>query len=369
MNKSEQLQKHSLSETWVKRLLLLLVAVLAGTAVLTAWLDPFFHYHKPVEGFYYELSNERAQNDGIVKQFAYDALITGTSFTQNFKTSEMDERFDCHAVKVSFSGATQKEMADIMETALSMHEVRYVVASASDVTNSFIHDKDYVQDAFDYPAYLYNRNPFDDVKYLLNRDVLVQYVLPMLGRKLAGRSGGVTSFDDYSNWTATKTVRGREAMGNLSGFDNNTKQPSLTADEAGMVRENVQQNLVRIVSDHPDTMFYLFFPPYSIAAWGTFYGDGMALKYIEAEQIAIEMLAVCPNVRLFTFGEDTDLVCDFNNYADRTHFTEEINSLILEEMAADNPKYRITRENAKAHIEQMKELYLHYDYESLADGD
>ncbi|MBQ6904162.1 MAG: hypothetical protein IJQ26_06530, partial [Lachnospiraceae bacterium] len=56
---------------WLKRCIIILCAVLLLIAVLTAWLDPFFHYHAPRQGFYYALKNERAQNDGIVKQFDY----------------------------------------------------------------------------------------------------------------------------------------------------------------------------------------------------------------------------------------------------------------------------------------------------------
>lgn len=352
---------------WLKRLLAALCIALLLIACLTAWTDPFFHYHAPRPGFFYELSNERAQNNGIVRHFSYDALITGTSFTQNFRTSEMDALFHCKSVKTSFSGATQKEMADLMETAMLSRDVRYIVASASDVTNSFIHDKDYLQDSFEYPTYLYNNNPFDDVSYLLNRDVLVQYVLPMIGRKLAGREGGVTSFDAYSNWTATKTTRGITAMGDLTEFDNAVEQKPLTEEEIALVRENVGQNLVRLANENPDTTFLLFLPPYSIAAWGMFYTDGMALKYIEAERLAIELLLQCDNVRLYSFGLDRELVCDFDNYADRTHYVEEINSRILAELADEDSRYRITKKNAQAHTTGMEELYLHYDYESLAD--
>ena len=54
----------------------------------TYMIDPLFHYHEPVEGLKYPINDERYQNDGIIKHFEYNAIITGSSMTENFKTSE-----------------------------------------------------------------------------------------------------------------------------------------------------------------------------------------------------------------------------------------------------------------------------------------
>ena len=61
----------------------LLIIIGAATAVI----DPFLHYHLPLKGLEYPLLDERYQNDGIARHFSYDAIITGTSMTQNFKPS------------------------------------------------------------------------------------------------------------------------------------------------------------------------------------------------------------------------------------------------------------------------------------------
>ena len=366
LRKSEGKIKSMRPEKWLKLLILLLCGVLSVTAILTVWLDPFFHYHKPVKGFYYELLNERAQNDGIVKQFDYDALITGTSMTQNFKASEMSELFHCNAVKVSFSGATYKEIATLLDAALSSKGLRYVVAGVVDVSATFIQDKDFVHEEFAYP-YLYNSNPFDDVKYLFNRDVLVQYTLPMIIRRIQGHPAGITSFDAYSNWDDQVTVLGLKAMGDMTEYKNDIEQSAFTLEDEEMTRNNVLQNIVRIAEENPDTTFYLFVPPISVVAWGMIYNEKNALRYIEAEGLALSMLAPLENVRLYSFSLDRGIVCNLDHYKDRTHYIGEINSRILAEMAADNPHYRITEDRVESYVTGMKELYLHYDYESLAD--
>ena len=76
---------------WIISFSVLVTAILVCVAVLTVYVDPFFHYHSPrTDEFYYTLDNQRSQNDGIVKHFDYQGIITGTSMVENFRTSEAD---------------------------------------------------------------------------------------------------------------------------------------------------------------------------------------------------------------------------------------------------------------------------------------
>ena len=72
--------------------------------------DPYFHYHGKISGLKYRIYNERYINPGILKHFEYDAIITGTSMNQNFKTSTMDQIFgtdSCSILKIRKYGGIQ----------------------------------------------------------------------------------------------------------------------------------------------------------------------------------------------------------------------------------------------------------------------
>ena len=97
---------------WTAAFIAVLLALLMGMGAVTAVIDPYFHYHKPLERYQYVIENQRYQNNGIVKHFDYDAVITGTSMSENFKTSEMNEIFGVNAVKVPFSGSSYREIND-----------------------------------------------------------------------------------------------------------------------------------------------------------------------------------------------------------------------------------------------------------------
>ena len=83
----------------------------------------------------------------------------------------------------------------------------------------------------------------------------------------------------------------------------------------------------------------------------------------DAEQIATELLLECPNVRLFNFYDQYDVITNANNYRDKEHYSPEINTKILEWMASGVGL--VTKENYLERLEIEKEYYLNYDYESI----
>ena len=107
------------NKTWGITALAAFLALLTAIGGLTVVVDPYFHYHKPLESLQYRIHNERYQNDGIVKHFDYDAIITGNSMTENFKTSEFDQLFGVQSIKVAFSGAGPKEVDENLRQALA----------------------------------------------------------------------------------------------------------------------------------------------------------------------------------------------------------------------------------------------------------
>ena len=106
------------SKQWVVVFVTFFIIILLGIASITIIIDPYFHYHKPLSGLQYPISNQRYQNDGILKHFEYDAIIIGTSMTENFKASEFDKIFGVNSIKVPFSGASYKEINDNLKTAI-----------------------------------------------------------------------------------------------------------------------------------------------------------------------------------------------------------------------------------------------------------
>lgn len=148
---------------WIIGTLMITTILFVSFASVTVYIDPLFHYHKPLKDFEYPLNNERYQNDGIIRNFEYDGIITGTSMSENFKTSEADAMFDADFIKIPFSGGYYKEIDDNLRRAYDTgRDIRYVVRSLD--YSQLICDKDAYRTDATYPTYLYNDNPLDDQK-------------------------------------------------------------------------------------------------------------------------------------------------------------------------------------------------------------
>lgn len=343
---------------WVIQCVLSLFAMLFFMALLVAVVDPYFHYHKPFPFISYRLYEERYTNDGISRHFDFDAIITGTSMAQNFKPSEMDALFGTNSVKETFSGAGYQELADNLDRALSRNPDLKHVLWALDY-NGLLRDYDWTRYG-DYPTYLYDDNPFNDVSYLFNKSILYHGVLNNINMTLSGASS--TTMDEYSAW---QKETGLEQI--LYSYDRESvKRDSDTEfgeSEREQVTRTITSNVLRIVNQYPDTAFYIFYPPYSICYWDALKLKGTLDKQIQAEQAATELLLSCPNVRLYNFFDQYDVICNPDYYCDDGHYSGEINSRILNWIHEGTGL--VTQDNYLEKIRQEREFYSSYDYDSI----
>lgn len=348
---------------WVRNFLIIILAFLVATGALVIYLDPYFHYHAPLEGWNYELSDQRSQNDGITKQFDYNAIIIGTSTIENCRTSEFDEIFGVSSIKLPYPGGTFKEINDDLEAAFATHDDIEVVLRVLDY-GLLVTDKDAMRyDMGDYPDYLYDSNPFNDIEYLYNQDVLLYHILPMLLDRISGVEGGITSFDDYGS-SANDVCSWENALQGRTSFSAAEEQDHLTEDEITMLTENIEQNVIAIANEHPETTFYLFFAPYSAAWYGYLKEEGTLVEQFEAVEITARLiLEQTDNIELYTFSLNTDLTFNLDNYKDKAHYSPDVNSMILNWIAEGEG--RLTLDNLDEFIEQETQLYLNYDYNEL----
>lgn len=352
-------------KVWIIIYISLVLAMLAIAGVYTYKVDPFFHFHKPnTDKYFYLLNSQRNQNDGIVRNFEYDGIITGTSMTENFKTTEAEKWFGGSFVKVPFSGGTYKEMNDNLKVALSHNDNIRMIIRGLDI-GMFFNDKDAMrEDLGTYPTYLYDDNVFNDVKYVFNRNVIFSRIYPMI--KESGREnfqGGITSFDEYANWMSIFSF-GKNVIASGNVFLKEISSTiELTQDERKRVLENVRQNVTDLADSYPNVTFYYFFTPYSVWWWKTQLEEGLFVRQLEAEKIIIEEILSHPNIKLYSFNCLFDITTDLNNYRDMAHYGEWINSLILKYISEN--KCLLTKDNYEEYLSEEKEFYSTYDYSQL----
>lgn len=337
--------------------------VLALFAFVTIYVDPVFHYHAPLSGWGYELFDERYQNDGIVKHFAYDAIITGTSMTENFKTSLCDKLFGVKSIKVSFQGGAYKEINANLQTAFKNNKnIKLVIRGLDIDTIDSEWDADYIgvqRDGYVFPTYLTDDNIFNDVNYLWNKTIFTNYTM----REIAARKEEPTSFDQYGNWSGSAKYGLNAILENYNRQDKTDNESIFGDIDRERLEKMMEHNILQIIKENADTEFYFFFAPYSICYWDERNNTGSLNYKIDAVKYAIELMQEYPNTRIFLFPENYEVVCNLDNYKDTRHYGEWINDDMLQWM--HDGQYEITKDNYEQHIENIREFYNNYDYDSI----
>ena len=231
--------------------------------------------------------------------------------------------------------------------------------------NFFFDDKNRLrEDMGEYPTYLYDQNLFNDVKYLYNQDVLIRcmYITKL---KLIDKKTGITSFDDYGNWSAEFEGRygSKYILNNHETFKMPMGSKKLTEEEKQRVLENITQNVIETAEANPETMFYIYISPYSAIWWGEQLEEGNINRDIEAERYVIESLLKCKNVNLYSFNTHYDITTDMDNYRDKLHYGEWINTDILKFMK--NGEGLLTQDNYLDYLNEEKIFYETFDYNYL----
>ncbi len=344
-------------------ILVFILLALCAAAVFT--VDPFFHYHAPLAGFPYIVDSQRYQNPGMAARFSYDSAILGSSMTDNFDTDDFRELLGRDTIKLSSDGAYPRDLAILMDVIFNKRNpsgkeqpVRELYIALDLITLT----ADSGETKFPIPGYLYDRNPFNDLEYLLNRDVLLDYVaMPVVKRSPTDLSFVYGMDWLIDEWTGPEFV--------LRHF---TPSPPYLGDEspesraAGLVNataENLRTNLLPYVEAHPETGFTFFFPPYSILYWYNMQHEDLLEARLEQTRSAAEELLRYDNVRIFYFQNEEALVADLNNYGDYTHYVPKVCRWMTECFSSGEKELRT--DNLDAELKRTRDIVLQYDFDAL----
>ncbi len=298
--------------------------------------------------------DEMYQNPGILKNFDYNTIITGSSMTENFRVSWFeDENPETKVVKVPYPAGYSKNYDIVFDLAFDTHEIK-TVYYGMDPFHIFIKSSDETINPL--PEYLYDDILLNDVEYIFNKDVLYKYTLYniILGKQYNN--------DLAYNWSSNHKY-GLDQV--LQTYIRPKKSDEQQAENYLMIRyeENIR-NITKYIEQYPNTKFKIFFPPYSILEWDTLIRRGELNSAVAVTKRVMEDLLKYENVELYYFQNVEEIVTNFDNYKDYTHHNEEINYYIFESICKTG-RHRITKENYRKEIEEMYNLALNYDYSKI----
>lgn len=332
------------------------LSLLIAAASFVYVIDPFNVYRADADMTKIIYQLPYYQNIGIAKHTKYDTLITGSSMTQNFRAYLFDEKLGCKAIRLSFDGGIPSDFEALLKTAVQYNPDLKTVYFGLD--NYLITaDSKLVDESARIPDYQLDGNPFTKVEYLLNKDVIFNYIPTYFSYK---------NYPDYNfyemhAWDTVDNNFSKERA--LSSVGTTEKKPMLPEDSFRNACDNLLNSVGKIIKENPDVHFVIFAPPYSILYWynliqsGTFDATLCSLDYVYSR------LLENPNVEMFYFQNDFERITNLDNYKDANHYCTGYNLFMLD--CFSDGSCRIDAGSYKTVLAGMRTFAENYDYDSL----
>lgn len=308
--------------------------------------DPFYQYHKPLKGLKAVLTDKEYQCVGSLKTFDYDSVVAGSSVAENYNNGWFDQGFGCKVIKAVRSYGATADLCFLLDIAFGRQELKYVFYNLD--PSALVASPETTYELTGCPMYLYDDNYVNDVEYWLNKGVLMEKIPYLIANSLIG---DYDENDSY-NWAQWKEFNSDMILGLY------IRKPSVSEMKPTDYYEDVLwQNLDLLTSrikSHPDTVFYIFVPPYSMLWWDNIYREGDTEAYLYNMEQAMKELLSYENVEFYYFQNDREVITDLENYMDILHFSPDINHYICDSMI--NGERRVGQENYQEVMADMKTL-------------
>lgn len=342
------------NKRWIICFLVLSLVTLAAFAGIMYVTDPLIRYGEENGIFSYYEYNEMYSNPGIARNYEYDAVLVGTSMIQNTDVQECNQAFGCDMVRLPYSGGTCYNMKTILDVCFESDNTIETVYWELDEFQLFsAHDAP----RYPLPDYLYREDHWQDISYLLNLDIFYHYTLNNALGTLQGiqqqvAREGETFLGDFSKAAVLASYMRPEPS---------DRKLEVTAYQEAL-ELNLQNNIIPLLEENPETEFVFFMVPFSILYWDKEIQCGSLDATLYSVTYAIEQLLEYDNVRIHFYHDWWDIATDLDNYKDYSHYGKWVNSWMTQAIA--NGEGRVTKNNYEMILDEMREYIYSYDFNS-----
>lgn len=331
--------------------------ILMTSALAVFLIDPFFHYHKPWFGLAAYQNEKEHQIPGVLDHLDYGSVLLGSSVVMSVDTGVLEARYASGTVKAVANTAPASVLAEYLRRAYKSHDLDYVFYGMDVFSFYSRPGKGTASDV----EKLENDNPFDDVWYLWNGQILAEKIPNMLRVSREEYTWGKAySFNEGEPVGPDQVLARYEPVGLVEV----AQEPWENA--SGMVMENLNA-LEAIVEAHPETEFIFFLPPYPVVWWDQAYNRGLLESYEQTLRVCIEGLLKYENAKVYAtrFNEEA-LITDMYRYMDDIHGS----AAVTDQLAWDigDPAMEITAENYEDQIAQLDEILWRFKARVDAEG-
>jgi len=354
-----------------------------GPVVMALYNDPLQLYHKSVKKPLVFSTGMRRQAAGLINNYDFTSIISGTSMAQNFSAREASALFGENFVNLSMAGSRFVERAHSLNKALESDKARIVIYSLDfrygvdgDEYNAVYPPENY--------AYLYDKNPINDLQVYAE----IEYARCIIDIDTKCPGQWKSDLESLTEWYSKKkhnrrfgglnqwfkAKNNRQIIAALAEIAKNSAAVrsgtimSISAKKAkankNKAMNGFDSHVLKYAAEYPDSRFYLFFPPYSrmkYALWNQ-YSPHVFSAYLDYISHIVTASSAYSNIKIFGF-DDAVFPDDIKNYKDLRHYHTNINSRMLQWISEG--QHQITASNLNRYIEKIMRLAENYDVEQI----
>ena len=342
---------------FVRLTLALTAAFLVFVAAVNIVVDPLFQYHKPWFGLDPVITNERYQNAGVIKHFDFDNAILGTSLSENFTISEVNDTFGGNSVKLTMYGSSIYNMTYQLELVKKREEKpKVIMCDMSPILFEAPNDK--LKNPL--PTFLYNNNLFDDGEYFWNFSILNDFTYQAV---MLNANHNVPDYNTVFVAEESKNFGREKALSQYS-------RPSVSS-EAVDTEEylSLEKKNLALFTQYfeamPDIEYVFFFAPVSMLYWDEQTRLNRVPTLKEAFLEACKTLTSYKNVKVFFWTDDEMLetMSDLDNYIDACHYNGQVSSEMLNRIK--NKQGLINSNDYQEQVETLFQYIENYNFDKL----
>lgn len=312
----------------------------------------------------------RYQARGYLENKNVKGLIIGTSMLENTSSDEATAKLFKHGsadrfINISLAGSTLADRKVVLDYAFKHNEIKKVIYS---LEMSPLFYQDLVPMNW---QKIYDDNPLSVMSTYLKTG----YVKCLLTFSKSEKCVGVhKSIDRPASWIDDPLYKDsfngvcswNEVSRNIlkSYLDTNGKSNELKLFGLDYLKQYTKQELFSIIDAKKGTDFYLVIPPSSAIYYKIqtlYYKEHIALIKDFITYLA-DTCSQRANCTLYGF-DDTGLSVDLKNYKDMFHYSDKINSLMID--AVEKHEHVLTSENVQSYILRMDEIIQKADVEAV----
>ena len=345
-----------LAKDYLKSMAIYFALIISIITFIVVVIDPFFHFHKPLFGLSPIQWKKEYQVNGAIDHLDYDALLVGSSVVMNMDNNILDDAYGCESIKAVASGATTDTLYYYINRAYKSHNLKYVFYG---IDYGVLGSKFEYNSTQNQVLYLRNDNPFDDIEYILNEDVLFHYIPDMIIQSIKGYDDGLAyNFARYSKYGAVETIDWYiDEYGEWPSKDDQIPKVEYGMEVTDNVIENVN-HIEELVLNHPETEFIFFFPVRSILSFDRCLGeieeDFSVMRYV------VNRLSKCDNVTFYVgLFNDKESLMNLDKYCDCTHADYEVNCETAKRLIPGSSE--LTVDNMDEQIDTLRSIITEFE--------